>query len=545
MSSMTRSLVFRTLLVGVVCGLGSAVAHAQNVCSGVSKANNTQLRQVTVVSGLTRRPLFLTAPTGDRDRLFIVEQDGYIRLHKRGAAPTAFTTFLDIDAKVASPAISNEMGLLGLAFDPNYATNGFFYVNYTEQIGLSVFSVVARYSVMPGDPDSGNPASEVRLLRYAQPQTNHNGGWLAFGPDGYLYISSGDGGGGGDLHGTCGNGQGTGTVLGKILRIDPAQNAANRPPDCSGLASPPYRIPADNPFVGSSPGASYCEEVYAYGLRNPWRPSFDRATGDLYIADVGQNCWEEVNFSAVGTGRGKNFGWRQMEGTHCFDSTNQANCNAAAATSCTPPCNDPSLTRPILDYGHAEGCSVTGGYAYRGCRMPNFAGRYFYADYCSGWVRSFVVSGGVPSNPQDFSTQLWGATNPVNSVVSFAEDGQGEMYVMLISGEVRLISAPFFNLEVSGDGAGQPFLLSKTNWSWEDLARSSRNPVDTYRVYRSSTANGSYNCIFRTTATSWTGDTALPLPGASFFYIVTALNAAGEQTTSGNPPRNLSPASCP
>lgn len=531
-----------------IVGFVVTPAVAQAVCSGISKTSNTQLQTVAVVDGLVNRPVFVTSPPGDRNRLFILEQEGYIRIHKRGDDPSLFSTFLNISSKVnANPAL-NEMGLLGLAFDPNYATNGFFYVNYTESSNPFFgphFSVVARYQVSAGNPDQANAASEVRLLRFSQPETNHNGGWMAFGPDNYLYISSGDGGGGNDNHGTCGNGQITTTMLGKILRIDPSSTPSNRPPDCVGtLINPPYRIPADNPLVGVNP-ATNCEEVYAWGLRNPWRPSFDRSTGDFYIADVGQNCWEEVNFNAAGAAKGRNFGWREMEGRKCFNIAQATNCNPSPSTGCPKTCNDPTFTLPVLDYSHGEGCSITGGYSYRGCRMKNFPGTYFYSDYCQGWVRSFKISGGTVTDPRDWSAQLFPAGQPTNAVVSYGEDAEGENYIVLITGDVLLIAPPFTDLEVSGTGAADAFLLTKTRFSWENLARSSQQPIAEYRVYRSDQGNGTFLCVFKNTAPEWIGgDPAKPLTGSSFFYLVTATNAAGQQASPGAG-RVLSAAPCP
>ena len=521
--------------------LSSAGSLPAADCAGVSPVSGTALTSVTVATGVTGRPLYVTSPPGDLDRLFIVEQDGRIRIKKRGDPPSTLTTFLDISSRVqASPSL-NEMGLLGLAFDPGYATNGFFYVNYTEGLlGGPWFTVVARYSVTPGDPDSADFDSEERLLRFSQPQANHNGGQVFFGADGFLYVASGDGGGGGDTHGTCGNGQNRATLLGKMLRLDVADVDPNSlAPDCGG-ASAAYRIPSTNPFANGLGGN--CDEIWSYGLRNPWRSSFDALTGDLYIADVGQNCTEEVNFSAGG-GAGANYGWRQMEGSHCFDRSNQSNCNPnPVACAGSPPCLDPSLTLPVKEFSHAEGCSVTGGYVYRGCLMPDVAGRYFYGDFCAGFVRSFVISGGVATDPNDHTPQV--APGGVD-LTSFGVDEQGEIYIVNRLGSVTRIVPPFANMEVSGPGAALQFVLGAASWTWEDLEFSTMHPVTAYRVYRG-TPGGSFQCVRSSPIPSWpAGDPAVPPLGGLFAYLVTAVNPSGQQTRSGSPASTLLPAACP
>jgi glucose/arabinose dehydrogenase len=286
-----------------------------------------------VASGLDF-PLYLTAPAGD-PRLFIVEKTGRIRIVKNGAVVAA--PFLDLSASVSG---SSEQGLLGLAFDPQYATSGRFYVDYTDRNGDTR---IARFRVS-ADPDVADPASEEMLLTVPQPYSNHNGGQVAFGPDGDLYIGMGDGGSGGDPQG---HGQNPNDLLGSLLRLD-----------VSGPTG--YGIPQDNPYAGGGGRA----EVFSIGLRNPWRFSFDRTNGDLYIADVGQNEREEVDVSTAGTGggRGLNYGWNRMEGTACYGAST---------------CDRSGLTLPVMDYTHADGCSITGGYVYRGTALPNLAGTYF------------------------------------------------------------------------------------------------------------------------------------------------------------------------
>ena len=333
----------------------------------------------TVLSGL-ERPVDLQN-AGDQ-RLFIIEKIGRIRVVENGVLVEV--PFLDISDRVTTR--NNEQGLLGLAFHPNYAENGFFYVNYTDTGGDTV---IARYQVTSA-PNSADPSSEVILLRAKQPFGNHNGGVLTFGPDGYLYAGLGDGGSAGD---PFGNGQSLDTFLGKVLRLD--VDSADT-----------YTIPANNPFGN---------EIWAYGLRNPWRISFDRLTGDLYIADVGQNKWEEGNFMPAGNSGGVNFGWKYFEATHPFSDT--------------PP-TDVQFTAPIVEYSHDMGCSVTGGYVYRG-EMTDWNGIYLYGDYCTGTVWGLIKSDEGWQN-----RILFGA---VGNITSFGQDAKGEVYILTDSGQVLML----------------------------------------------------------------------------------------------------------
>jgi glucose/arabinose dehydrogenase len=250
-----------------------------------------------------------------------------------------------------------------------------------------------------GNPDVADPATGLTVLGVAQPYSNHNGGMIGFGPDGYLYIGLGDGGGGGDPLDT---GQDRTDMLGSLLRIDVSVNGA-------------YTIPPSNPWAAH---ASFRGELWNWGLRNPWRFSFDRQTGDLYIADVGQNAWEEINVEPASSAGGENYGWNLMEGTHCYGS------------GCTPT----GLTLPVLDYGHGQGCSVTGGYVYRGTAVPELVGHYLYSDYCSGWVRSFQFQGGRAANLMNRT-----ALEPGGNVTSFGEDARGELYILTHQGRVHRI----------------------------------------------------------------------------------------------------------
>jgi glucose/arabinose dehydrogenase len=337
-----------------------------------------------VVAGLDD-PVDVQAPPGDRARLFVVEQRGRIRIVRSGAVAA---TFLDIVERVG---FGGEQGLLGLAFHPAYAQNGRFFVNYTDRAGDTHIS---EFRATTPSSDSADPASERLLLLVDQPFPNHNGGGLAFGTDGKLYIALGDGGSGGD---PFDNGQDLGTPLGKVLRIDVD-------------AGEPFGIPPDNPFV-ATPGAF--PAVWAYGLRNPWRISFDPATGDLLIGDVGQNAVEEVDVGLAGRRGGENYGWNIMEGTRCFSPA--AGCPTAG------------LTLPVVEYSHGEGCSVTGGYVYRGCRMPGYHGTYFYGDYCSAFVRSFRLQDGRAVDQRDWTSAV---ARDVQAISSFGVDGDGELLIV-------------------------------------------------------------------------------------------------------------------
>jgi hypothetical protein len=526
--------------------LAVCVSMVRADCTGVAPVSNTALKSVTVATGLTGRPLYVTAPPGDVDRIFIVEQSGFVRIKKRGDPPGLFSTFLDISARVQASVNLNEMGLLGMAFDPGYAGNGFFYVNYTEgPLPGPWFTVVARYSVSATNPDVADPDSESRLLRFGQPQTNHNGGQVLFGPDGHLYVATGDGGGANDQHGTCGNGQNLATLLGKILRLDVRSVApAGLAPDCGGAAAG-YRVPSDNPFADGAGGS--CDEIWSYGLRNPWRSAFDPANGDLYVADVGQNCWEEVNYVPGSGAGGRNYGWRPMEGNTCFNPAQPLNCDPPAAVCPgSPPCNDPGFTDPVLAFSHLDGaCSVTGGFVYRGCLMPGFAGTYFYGDFCAGFVRSFRIAGGSVTEETDWSAQVDPDGTLLNSLSSFGLDAQGEIYITDRGGRVLRILPPFTDLEVSGDGAGTPLSLGPAEWTWEDLAASTMHPVSGYRVYRGQPA-GPFTCVFSSPDRRWTGgDPEVPAEGALFAYLVTAVSPDGEETRSGDPPHVLMSGACP
>lgn len=362
----------------------------------------TPLTTVQVASDLTR-PVYATAPPNDPTRLFIVQKAGQIRILDLTTNTLRPDNFLNIDPLVTGGTSNgDERGLLGLAFDPDFETNGYFYVNYTST-RRSLQTTIARYEVGP-DPNFADPNSAEVLLTFRQTAGNHNGGWIGFGPDGYLYISSGDGGGSCDPFEA---GQDIDTLLGKMLRIDVA----------SGMALPP----ASNPFV-DAPGL---DAIWSYGLRNPWRCSFDRVTGDLYIADVGQRQREEVNVQFASSLGGENYGWNCMEGTAC---STISNCNPSP-TSCI--CGDPNLILPDHEYNHGGGrCSITGGYVYRGCAIPDLRGTYFFADYCSEQIWTFRFLGGAVTDFRDRTAMIAPAVGSIDEIVSFAEDANGELYII-------------------------------------------------------------------------------------------------------------------
>lgn len=372
-------------------GLTLAGTVACDSDDGPGGNDDVVVEAVLVENGFAQ-PVHLTAPAGD-DRLFIVELGGTIRIIEAGAA--LGTPFLDISANVST---GGERGLLSMAFDPQYATNRRFYVNYTD---LNGNTRVERYVASVGDPDVADAGSAELILAVNQPEDNHNGGHLLFGPDGMLYVAMGDGGGNGLVS------QDLTSLLGKLLRLD-VRGAA------------PYAVPPGNPYVGSTTGAR--AEIWASGLRNPWRIAFDDPSDRIYIADVGETSLEEINVESV-TADGLNYGWNVMEGTECF--------NAAS-------CSQAGLTLPKHTYDHAGGrCSITGGAVYRGDAMPSMRGHYFYADLCQDGVRSLRVSGGSTTDHR-----LW-ETGDLGNIVSFGTDSDGEMYVISAGGGVyRLSPAP-------------------------------------------------------------------------------------------------------
>jgi hypothetical protein len=344
-----------------------------------------------ISTGLTA-PVFLTQPLAD-GRIFVVEQPGRIRVIRNGVLQA--TPFLDITSRVL---YSGERGLLSVAFDPQYATNHFFYVYFTTQTNGDIR--IERFTTTT-NPEVADPASSKLILTTAHSsQPNHNGGLLTFGPDGMLYAGLGDGGGGGD---PFGNGQNFNALLGSLLRLDVDHGD-------------PYAVPPDNPFVGQ---ANHRGEIWAKGLRNPWRYAFDPPSGNLYIADVGQNLHEEVDVVPASKA-GVNYGWNIMEGFSCYNATT---------------CNQTGLQPPVIDYDHNGPCSITGGYVYRGTAIDGLQGHYLYSDYCAGFLKSFRFDNGTAADQHD-----WGLT--ASQVTSFGRDFAGELY--LISGNtiLKIVKGP-------------------------------------------------------------------------------------------------------
>ncbi|MCB0083053.1 MAG: PQQ-dependent sugar dehydrogenase, partial [Caldilineaceae bacterium] len=373
------------------------------------------LKLSPVVSGLTQPVDIQNA--GD-DRLFVLEKAGHIRIIQNGAL--LGTDFANLTDRVTAGGGNAETGLLGLAFHPDYQNNGYFYVNYTtsKPAGTPLRTRISRFSVSSANPNLADLSSELVLMEYNQPFSNHNGGQLQFGPDGYLYISSGDGGDAGDPQG---NGQKLTVLLGKILRIDVDNNGGGAP-DCSTATGANYRIPADNPFVDGAGGN--CDEIWDTGLRNPWRFSFDRLTHDMWIGDVGQNRFEEIDFAPASSTGGKNYGWRCYEGNTAYNTTG---CAAAS-----------TYDAPLYAYDRSQGdCSLTAGYVYRGSAFPALNGHFFFSDFCNSQIRS--ISGA----PDNVVVTAWNYAAPGNnsSPASFGQDQNGELYVAYLTGGIYRIES--------------------------------------------------------------------------------------------------------
>lgn len=367
------------------------------------------------------QPVDLQHSGDGSNRIFVVEQPGRIRVLANTATAAAAKLFLDIGDRVSN---GGEMGLLGLAFHPDYKNNGFFFVNYTRANPRQ--TIIARYRVS-SDPDAADKSSEQILLTIDQPYSNHNGGQTRFGPDGYLYIATGDGGSGGDPQN---NSQNLKSLLGKILRIDVNSTQAGKA----------YAVPADNPFAGNTMGNR--EEIFAYGLRNPWRFSFD-ATGKLWCADVGQNSWEEINIIR----KGGNYGWRIMEGRHCY--------------SPSAGCDTTGLILPIFEYGHnaSGGYSITGGCVYYGAALPSLQGRYLFADYVSRKIWSLGYYGVNPDVPV-----VEVLTTAAAGISSFGIDESGELYICAFDGKIYRLKSTATAIEQTGSQpAGYELLQNHPN----------------------------------------------------------------------------------
>jgi glucose/arabinose dehydrogenase len=402
MAGLTRAVVTLLACTVVACGGGGddadgspsssdggspAVTPESNATP--SAARGVRLKKVADFDA----PLYLTSPPGDSRRQFVVEQGGRVMVVRDGRK--LGTPFLDISDQVTA---GGEQGLLSIAFPPDYAESGLFYVYFTDDSGDQRIVEYHRR-----DADHADPGSARLVLRMADSESNHNGGLMLFGPDDLMYVGTGDGGGGGDQHGRIGNAQSLGSLLGKILRIDP-RAAGGRP----------YQVPSDNPFVGRSGARG---EIYAYGLRNPWRFSFDRKTGDLTIGDVGQNAWEEIDVVRRGAGRGANFGWRPFEGRARY----------------TPGESAPRAVGPVIVRSHDSGnCSITGGVIVRDRALAGLRGRYVFGDFCKGRIESARLSPGRARGVRRTSMK-------VDSLSSFGEDAQGRVYAISLNGPVYRI----------------------------------------------------------------------------------------------------------
>jgi glucose/arabinose dehydrogenase len=391
-------LLAAALLAGGLPANAAASVRTTSLTDGgatVAAAPSAATVKLTLISGSLDQPLFVTGAKDGRGRLFIVDKVGRIRIVKGGALLP--TPFLDLSVHVST---GSEQGLLGLAFHPAFKTNRKLYVNYTDRDGATV---VREFKASATNPDVVDKTTGRTIIRIPQPYANHNGGMIAFGKDGYLYIGMGDGGSAGDPGNRA---QSTDSLLGKMLRINVNSSSAGRN----------YAIPSSNPYVGRAGR----DEIWQRGLRNPWRFSFDRSTGDLWIGDVGQNRYEEVDHAirtSTGPGKGVNWGWRAMEGFHCYKP----------ATGCSS-----GKRLPLLEYAHASGrCSVTGGYVYRGSAITALKGWYVYGDYCSGEV--WTVSSTATSRPRP--VVLLGAGSG-RLVSGFGEDDAGELYVCDLNGKV-------------------------------------------------------------------------------------------------------------
>jgi glucose/arabinose dehydrogenase len=483
----------------------------------VPLAASAQITAEQVATGLVK-PVFLTAPDGDTERLFVVEARGTIQIVKNGFVNA--TPFLDIQGLVNSSG--NEQGLLGLCFAPDYDTSGEFYVYYTAGAGAG-FSVISRFTVT-ADPDVADPFSVEPVFRTAQFQTNHNGGTIDFGPDGYLYFLMGDGGSASDPGNRAQNPL---VLLGKALRIDPTGD------DYPGDANNNYAIPPSNPYVGNPAGL---DEIWAIGLRNPYRWSFDRLTGDMYIGDVGQECWEEISFQPAASTGGENYGWRIVEGTHCFNPADRFNCNQP--TNCSA-----GLVDPIYDYSSGSGsgaCSVTGGYVYRGNAIPAFQGHYIFADYCSNQITSFRWDGSTLQDFTNRTAELDGPSFTINTITGFGEDGIGELYILDQGGQVyKIIPDPPVGVSVVPPSSsfalskGRPnpfadgtrFELALASPGWVDVAVYSASGRLVRRVRQGDLAAGTHSI-------EWLGRDAAdrPLPAGVYFVRAVSGDHVSTQT---------------
>ncbi len=423
--------------------LGAPAAWAVTTCVNVSCATTCTPGAPVAISTLVpasefpagaTTPIAFVDPDDGRGRRLIATQQGSILVWRGNTQTILPTPFLDLRDDVGGPVLDGgERGLLALAVDPDYATTGHVYVFYTRRnlgSGTTGDVVIERYTRSILDPDVADLASATTILVIDHPDSNHNGGWLAFGPDGFLYISTGDGGGGCDGGaGTNGDGQRNSTLAGKMLRIDVRgiDGGAGAPDDC-GVGTPNYTVPSTNPFFGQEPA---CDEVWALGLRNPFRFSFDRTTGDLYVGDVGQNKWEEINLQAAATPAPVNFGWVCREG--CETAGNDESgcstggCLADGGTTCQFPRAVGGFWDPILCHHNGGWGSIMGGYRYRGTQVPSIIGDYFYSDAFCGQIWKTTTLD--PTNPAAITSSCW--ASGFGGIFGFSEDRNGELYLVL------------------------------------------------------------------------------------------------------------------
>jgi glucose/arabinose dehydrogenase len=383
-------------------------------------AGNAPALKLTEVAMGIKRPVLVKGIPGDDTRLFVLGQDGKIWIIKDGALLP--TPFLDISAIVHQPSAGDERGLLGMAFHPKYAQNGRFFLYYTDNVVSPGDQHLAEYKRSANSPDLADPTAVQVMFNEPDAESNHNGGALEFSPlDGYLYVGMGDGGGAGDVHGTFGNSQNLASRWGKILRLD--VDSAMKPYGipAGNLTAVPVKDPNDPAMGNPSDPAKVNNEIWDFGLRNPWRFSFDLCTNDLYIGDVGQNKWEEVDVEPAGKGN-KNYGWRLLEGTHDFKPEGYTTA---------------ALVPPVAEYPHGPECSITGGYVYRGKAIPGLRGAYIYGDYCTGKIWTLSWANGVTTMPVTHPEINPGA----NLLVSFGQDNLGEIYVLALNGHVFRVDA--------------------------------------------------------------------------------------------------------
>jgi glucose/arabinose dehydrogenase len=477
-SRLLRSLAAALLLGSPLAAAAQEPAPAKGPFTVSGTLQGISLQEVA--SGLDA-PVAITH-AGD-DRLFLTLREGEIVIFQGGRVLPA--PFLDIRSRVGT---AGEGGLLSVAFHPRYSTNGFFFVNYTNTAGDTV---IDRFRISTNDPNRADTTSRRTLLTIVQPFSNHNGGQIKFGPDGYLYIGMGDGGAANDP--AC-RAQRNDTLLGKMLRIDVDQNVET---------APFYGVPSDNPFRGIGGATDMPDEVWATGLRNPWRFSFDRLTGDLWIGDVGQGQREEIDFQPAASRGGENYGWKMMEGTNCLSTS--------ACPSTVPPCNSSALTLPVLEYDHGAGCSVTGGYVYRGNSLPQLRGTYFFGDLCSGQIWAATRQGDT------FQVRRLGTT--VSNLVTFGEDRQGELYVASIAGRLfRLV----------GEGGGNPTPKRETVGLFDpSRARFLLKNANSSSAATQTVNFGRRNSGWTPLAGDWDGDGQTTVgfydPGASLFRLKNTL----------------------